>query len=131
MATKPFCSGAFTWIDLTYGENVQRRRQSFAAGSMISGTVLPLRAGGEVGETVLAALRTQRVSYGRTEVVRRTLHQSKFDCNERIVVTVHDGASLARQLQPDLLQPELCTPFWILREFTAELNTRDSPAWFP
>jgi hypothetical protein len=29
------------------------------------------------------------------------------------------------------VSPELCTPFWILREFTAELDTRESPAWFP
>ena len=29
------------------------------------------------------------------------------------------------------LAPELCTPFWILREFTAELDTRELPAWFP
>jgi hypothetical protein len=29
------------------------------------------------------------------------------------------------------MTPELCTTFWILREFTAELDTRDSPAWFP
>src|SRR5208283_6073742 len=47
-------------------------------------------------ETDLAVLRTQRA-----EVVRRALHRN--DSNERIVVVVHDVASLARQQQPNLL----------------------------